>query len=361
MPAARLGELFDELVSRRFEVIGPTLRDGAIGLAPLRGVADLPQGWTHDTGPGRYELRRRPDAAYFGYVVSSASAKRWVHPVRELLWKTTATDEGVSVSGVQSHPARLALVGLRGCDVSGLAVLGGVLGGDTRFAARRDALLVVAVDCVESASTCFCASMGTGPGVDSGFDIALTELLEPEHVFVVRIGSERGGDLLAVLDLEAATAAEIEAVQAGTSAAAASQTRRVIPQGARRVLERSVESARWSELDERCLACGNCTLVCPTCFCVTVEASTSLDGSQTQYERRWDSCFSSDFSYMHGGPVRRSRGARYRQWITHKLSSWYPQFGQSGCVGCGRCITYCPVGIDIVAEAQRFTDDLEHS
>ena len=102
---------------------------------------------------------------------------------------------------------------------------------------------------------------------------------------------------------------------------------------------------------ERCLACGSCTSVCPTCFCVTTEDFTDLAAGLSRRVRRWDSCFSVDFTYIHGGNVRTSIAARYRQWLTHKLGSWHEQFGTPGCVGCGRCITWCPAGIDITEEA----------
>ncbi len=93
-------------------------------------------------------------------------------------------------------------------------------------------------------------------------------------------------------------------------------------------------------------------MACPTCFCTTVEDATDLDGATAERRERWDSCFTSDFSYIHGGAVRPSTGARYRHWITHKLAGWVDQFGSMGCVGCGRCITWCPVGIDITAEVR---------
>jgi sulfhydrogenase subunit beta (sulfur reductase) len=100
----------------------------------------------------------------------------------------------------------------------------------------------------------------------------------------------------------------------------------------------------------RCLGCANCTLACPTCFCASVSDTTDLEGETAARVRRWDSCFTLDHSYIHGGSVRASLRARYRQWLTHKLASWIDQFGVSGCVGCGRCITWCPVGIDITEE-----------
>jgi ferredoxin len=100
-------------------------------------------------------------------------------------------------------------------------------------------------------------------------------------------------------------------------------------------------------------------MACPTCFCTTVDDVTDLTGSQAVRSRRWDSCFSMDFSYIHGGSVRSSGASRYRQWLTHKLASWQDQFGASGCVGCGRCITWCPVGIDLTEEVEAIRQDAE--
>ena len=113
---------------------------------------------------------------------------------------------------------------------------------------------------------------------------------------------------------------------------------------------RNYEHPQWNNVTERCLNCANCTMVCPTCFCTTVEDVTDLTGEHAERWRKWDSCFTMDFSYIHGGSVRSSTQSRYRQWITHKLATWIDQFGTSGCVGCGRCITWCPVAIDITEE-----------
>ena len=117
------------------------------------------------------------------------------------------------------------------------------------------------------------------------------------------------------------------------------------------LLYANAESPIWDAVAERCLSCTNCTAVCPTCFCTSVEDVTDLSGDVAGRERVWDSCFNADFSYIHGGTVRGSTRSRYRQWMTHKLGSWIDQFGMSGCVGCGRCITWCPAAIDITEEA----------
>jgi ferredoxin len=118
------------------------------------------------------------------------------------------------------------------------------------------------------------------------------------------------------------------------------------------LLYRNLEHPRWDEVATRCLSCANCTMVCPTCFCTTVEDVTDLSGEHAERWQRWDSCFTQAFSYVHGGSVRPSTKAKYRQWMTHKLATWLDQFGSSGCVGCGRCITWCPVGIDITEEVR---------
>jgi sulfhydrogenase subunit beta (sulfur reductase) len=126
--------------------------------------------------------------------------------------------------------------------------------------------------------------------------------------------------------------------------------------GIKELLYRNYENPRWDDVAKRCLTCGNCTMVCPTCFCTTVEDITDLTGEHVERWRKLDSCFTMDFSYIHGGSVRSSPRARYRQWMTHKLATWIDQFGTSGCVGCGRCITWCPVGIDITEETGAIRD-----
>jgi ferredoxin len=194
--------------------------------------------------------------------------------------------------------------------------------------------------------------MNSGPKAVGGFDLALTEIIDDGgHRFVVEAGSEPGRELLAELSQREATPEDMAAADAVVAGAAARMGREMpaadeVPA----LLQRNLDHPRWDSVAERCLTCGNCTMVCPTCFCTTVEDLTSLDGAMSERVRHWDSCFTVDFSYLHGGGVRTSPRSRYRQWVTHKLSTWWDQFGTSGCVGCGRCITWCPVGIDITEE-----------
>jgi ferredoxin len=193
--------------------------------------------------------------------------------------------------------------------------------------------------------------MGTGPRCSDGYDLVLTELIgDDRHEFVLVSGSEAGDDLLATIPGRPASQDDHDDVDRTVARTASQMGRFMENEGIKELLYENLQHPRWEEVASRCLACTNCTLVCPTCFCSTTEDSVSLDRAVATRSRRWDSCFTLDFSTVHGVPVRSTTKDRYRQWMTHKLASWYDQFGSSGCVGCGRCITWCPVGIDITEE-----------
>ena len=333
-------ELFAALHRRGYTVIGPRLRDRAIVLDELREAGDLPAGWTDEQEGGHYRVKRRDDAALFGYNVGPHSWKAHQLPPEQRLW--TARDGDVAVEPADER--RYAFLGARSCDLHAIGILDKVL-------RRSEGAFVVAVQCGQAAATCFCSSMGAGPRAQSGFDLALTEVLDGErHYFVAEPGSERGGELLAELPTSSAEDGELAAAQAATDRAVAQMGRSMDTTDIRELLQANLEHPRWDEVAERCLTCGNCTMVCPTCFCTSVEDATDIAGDEVVRVQRWDSCFTVDHSYIHGGNVRGSSRSRYRQWMTHKLSTWWDQFDTSGCVGCGRCITWCPVGIDITEE-----------
>jgi ferredoxin len=352
--------LFESLERRGYSVIGPTVRDGAIVYAELQGVADLPIGLTDEQDGGHYRLRQREDEALFGYNVGPHSWKPFQLPAQRRLWRGRLdTDGNVSdITEERDQPERrYAFLGARSCELHAMGILDRVLLGgphpDPAERAAREGVFIVAVQCGQAGGTCFCASMGTGPTAEAGFDIALTEVIEgARHYFVAQPGSEAGAELLAELPAASAAAAELGAASAAHARAASEMGRELDITDIRELLYRSYEHPRWDEVAERCLTCGNCTMVCPTCFCTSVEDVTDLARSEVERTQRWDSCFTIDYSHIHGGSVRDSARSRYRQWMTHKLATWIDQFGSSGCVGCGRCITWCPVGIDITEEAR---------
>ena len=352
MPAEGLGSLVKALQARGFEVWAALEQGGALSLAPLESVAALPRGRIEAAEAGTVKLIESGRAAYFDHTLPMQGLKRLVSPPEEKLFETGA-DLEIRETAVAAKPK--AVIGARPCDLAALETLTQVFEGgpsrDRRYAARRQALFLVSVNCARPAATCFCNSMGTGPRAESGFDLALTELLDDDaHAFLVEAGSEQGAALLEDLPGKPASDDDRDCAQAVSEAAAAAMTRSMVPD-VESLLKQAYDHPQWQDVAERCLACANCTMVCPTCFCGTVEDRSSLDGATAERWRRWDSCFTLDFSYVHGGAVRKETASRYRQWITHKLSHWHDQFGRSGCVGCGRCIGWCPVGIDITAEA----------
>jgi ferredoxin len=360
LDAAALPRLFDELRARGYVVVGPTIRDGAVMLAELDSAADLPYGWGVRTEAGQYRLRRRTDTAAFAHSAGPQSVKDILHPPRARVWSADRTDGRVTTSG-PDPPPRYAVIGARPCDLAALGVLDRVLSGgacpEPIYTARRDGAFIVAVDCTEPAATCFCTSMGGGPQARTGFDLAMTELTgEGGHRFVVRAGSPAGTEVLAALPTRPAGEGTVAEASEAVAAAARAMTRSMPDESLPDLLAAARESPHWADVASRCLTCGNCTMVCPTCFCTTTEDVTDLTGAHAERWRRWDSCFDLDFSYVHGGSVRRSGESRYRQWISHKLGTWHDQFGSSGCVGCGRCIAWCPAGIDITAEAAALSD-----
>ncbi|HEX7626208.1 MAG TPA: 4Fe-4S dicluster domain-containing protein [Gaiellaceae bacterium] len=350
-----LDRLVGALRTRGFRVLGPTVRDGAIVYDDLDSATELPIGWTDKQEAGTYRVERRADEARFGYAVGPHSWKKFLFPPAVRLWR--ASLNGGPAPTIVEEPldeTPLAFIGVRSCELHAIATQDRVfIGGkhvDRDYAARRDGLFIVAVNCFEPGGTCFCASMGTGPKADAGYDLALTELLDGEHRFLVEAGSDRGLELLAELEGRDAVHADLQAAAASVDAATQKMGRAMDTHDIRDLLMSNLEHPRWEEVASRCLSCSNCTMVCPTCFCTAVEDETDLSGKEATRTRVWDSCFSVDYSYIHGGSVRPSGRSRYRQWMTHKLGTWFDQFGTSGCVGCGRCITWCPVGIDITEE-----------
>jgi ferredoxin len=350
-----LQQLLEALKKRGYHIIAPTMGDGAIVYDEIGSLGDLPAGWTDVQEGGNYRLKKRDDAALFGYVVGPHSWKKFLHPPVLRLWQADRTRESFQIRGEDQEQPRFAFLGVRSCELHAIAVQDRVfLNGphiDLVYQARRQQVFLVAVNCGQAGGTCFCASMNTGPKATSGFDLALTEILQNgRHYFVMEVGSERGAEVAAEIPHRTATPADRGTAESISARTAEQMGRSLDTRGIKELLYSNYEHPRWDDVANRCLSCANCTMVCPTCFCTTVEDVTDLTGEHAERWRKWDSCFTLAFSYLHGGSVRSSTRSRYRQWMTHKLGTWIDQFGTSGCVGCGRCITWCPVGIDITEE-----------
>ena len=361
-----LGALISLLQSRGYATRGPVLRDQAIVHGDIGEVGDLPIG-CHDTqAPGSYRVERGDDREFFGWAVGPQSLKGDFFSARATVWHATSGPDGPE--GLVSERAAappIAFVGARPCELAAAAVLDRVLlGGSVRdpdYAAKRAEAFIVVAECGKPSANCFCSAMGTGPSVETGSDLAITELA-PSGVeshrrtgdvparFLVRANSDAGQSILAELGGQAVEESDWSARDAVLAHAMSVMGDRLNTDDLPALLARNHDHPRWAEVAQRCLACGNCTMVCPTCFCSDFDDVSDLAGGVAR-SRRWSSCFELSHSFIHGGAVRQSVTSRYRQWATHKLSTWHDQFGTSGCVGCGRCITWCPVGIDITEEA----------
>jgi len=359
-----LNGLLKNLSSQGFTNIGPRLvqRDSlnpVFELGQIESIEDLPRGWHEEQGPGRYEVVYRNDHRLFSHSPGANAWKRYLQPPRQRIGDLITIGDISVWKQYKQHRPRYALFGVRPCDARAIFIMDRIFIGaqipDEEYRARRDEMLIIVTHCGETWETCFCESMGSGPRATDGFDIGISEILEEyKHYFILEGATDRGRMLVAEVALREATSDEWNEACKITDRARESLSRTLKTEGLPELLMSSLEHPNWNVVADRCLSCANCTMVCPTCFCSTVEDITGFSTERSERWRRWISCFEEEFSAIHSGVVRSSTRSRYRQWLTHKLATWFDQYGTSGCVGCGRCITWCPVGIDITEEVTKF-------
>jgi sulfhydrogenase subunit beta (sulfur reductase) len=352
LPRASFQVLLDALSQSGYHCVGPRIHDGSIIYGALTRVEELPRGMHDHQTPGRYRLENDASPRLFAWANGPQALKPFLFAPVEPLWRSERAGGVLRFAAIMPSAERLAVIGVRACDLAALRLqdqhfLEGRFT-DPHYTARRANVFIITVHCTHPAETCFCASTGDGPRATQGFDLALSEL---DDGFLVQAGSDAGHMFAARLPLAPATAAQHQATDREIEAAARRQTRRLASRNLRDALFANLDHPRWENVAERCLSCGNCTAVCPTCFCHSEADEAALDGGHSRHLRQWDSCFTQGHSYIHGITIRADTRTRYRQWLTHKLGSWHDQYGRSGCVGCGRCISWCPVGIDITEEA----------
>ncbi|MBN9662604.1 MAG: 4Fe-4S dicluster domain-containing protein [Acidobacteria bacterium] len=350
-----LSLILDQLKHRGYTVLGPKACGNALQWRPLDCLEDLPGGLSTLLAPAQYRLQTGSETCLFGNPGGLDSIKAILHPPRQTITTIRKAGDQLEISQETPPAAKLAFVGIQSCDLAAVAALDRVLlqngEADEVYSANRANAFFLSVHCTQSGPTCFCASMGTGPRAKAGFDIALTERLEGEQPeYLAEAGSSLGAKVLEEAHALPAPPEWMRQSTEATQKAAEAQTRKVNRQAARAVIDSTFEHPRWEQTAKRCLSCGNCTSACPTCFCVNYEEQSSLDLASAQRVRLWDSCFTLSFSYIHGGSIRLTPKSRFRQWVSHKLARWQDQFGVTGCVGCGRCIVWCPAAIDITEE-----------
>lgn len=356
-----LDRLLSRLQSDGYCCMGAAVENDAIVFREFLAAAELPRGLQAVQSPAGYTLTHDPQNRYFAWANGPQAIKPLTFAPHESLWRVEREAQGgLRFEAFTQQPVKTVLIGVRACDLAALALQDAhflrAANPDTHYAARRKALFLIAVQCAEPAATCFCASTGDGPTPQYGFDLSLVELADG---FVVTSGSEAGATVLAALDLENATPGQTQAARQQAKAAATKQQRSLPGRDLRPLLMERLDHARWDDVAARCLSCGNCTAVCPTCFCHAQHDELARGTGDAVHVRQWDSCFNAGHAHLHGHNVRPDTKSRYRQWLVHKLASWHDQYGRSGCVGCGRCISWCPAAIDLTEEVAALAKDGE--
>jgi ferredoxin len=355
-----LPDILAALSSAGYTLVGPQIRDHTIVYDRLDGAEQLPLGCVTEQSPGRFRLHRSAGSRLFDFIPGAASWKQFLFPPRQDLFGLRKNARAWTLTDDAPEPEAFAFVGVRPCELAAIQIQDRVFlrqdFADATYRARRNKVFILAVNCLHPAGTCFCATMGTGPEASSGFDLCLTEL---EDHFLAKIGSALGRGLMQGLATEPASAFHLGVAERMLREAADKATCDIRGATCAEDIMASLEHPHWAEVAQRCLSCGNCTLACPTCFCWDVLDQTNLAGTETRRERVWDSCFNPGYSYQAGGNIRPSIRSRYRQWLSHKFGSWKDQHGVMGCVGCGRCITWCPAGIDTRVEVATLQKEIE--
>ncbi len=354
LPRSSLSQLYDTLSNKGYRVVGPKVDLGAITYTELGSFDELPVGVQEKQAPGSYQLSHTGGVRNFSWANGHSAIKPYVYASTETLWQVSETDNGFVFKPGEPNAPLTAIIGVRACDIAALRIQDQHFLHNTYrdeyYAERREKLFLVGVNCSHCADTCFCESTGDGPEILDGYDLLLDEL---EEGFLIRAGSDEGTTIVNTLATTEASSLQLDEAERQIKSVAASQSTKLLHEDLHAKLLTQLDNPIWDEIAERCLSCGNCTAVCPTCFCHREVEKPELDGKSSSHYREWDSCFNQDHSYIVGEVVRENTKLRYRQWMTHKLATWVEQYDRIGCVGCGRCTTWCPAQIDFVREATR--------
>jgi len=318
-----LAELLDDLLEK-YTVVAPAMRDEVVDVdriqASSEALLDVPNS------------KRTPKSVFF--------------PQSEVMFSyDLGQDEDVKVS---DEPDPAVLFGIRPCDARSFTLLDKVFDDpsypDMYYLQRRENTTVIGAACLHPQSTCFCTSVGGDPFDTRGMDILTVDLGE---AVLVRFITEKGEALLGNDPrLEDATAAETEQVERLAKEAREGIRSEVHTDGVQEKLAGMFEDPFWDELHERCAGCGVCTYLCSTCHCFDIEDETL--GSEGRRIRLWDSCMFSLFTLHTSGHNPRASGKeRMRQRVMHKFCYFPENYEEIACVGCGRCVQYCPVNMDI--------------
>jgi ferredoxin len=351
--------LLSHLKDEGYLSIGPRVKNESLVYEEIERLDDLPQGYSTEQKPGYFRLVREKHDRYFDIIPGAHSWKQFLFPPRIELFSLHKNGKNWENTTGQPEIPSYAFIGVRACELAAIQIQDNIFMRsdftDPIYRARRQRVFIVSVNCTHPAGTCFCTSMGTGPRVKEMFDLNLTEL---DDVFVLTIGSEIARRMMMGIPFEDASGYILTNVEHKLNQAEQQMRRKLDTSDLPELILEHLDHPYWNEIGKRCLSCANCTQVCPTCFCWDTMDEMSLDGKSTKRTRVWDSCFNPGYSHQAGGNTRPTIYSRYRQWLSHKLGTWKQQFGTLGCVGCGRCITWCPAEIDITEEISALRNEV---
>lgn len=348
----QIDTLLSLLKERGYVCVAPRYIEGAINYAKINNASELPWGLTDEQAPAHYKVIQTDQKKAFSFTIPVQSIKPMLFKAKETIWKSKRDENGKLIFEPKVDFEKIAVFGVRACDLRAIETQDRIFMqntfNDVRYIKRRENQFLIAMNCTSSNSNCFCVSLGDGPKAETGFDLSMTEIA---NGFIVESGSVKGSNLLENLNYTVASDNGLNEAELGRKRAISEQIKSIPPiKVVESKLKANLEHERYKNIASRCLSCGNCTNSCPTCFCHTERDEPNISGTVSNHTREWDSCFTLEHSYTHGETYRESLIHRYRQWLTHKFATWRDQFQVKGCVGCGRCITHCPVKIDVTEE-----------
>ena len=319
LSSASLDQLFTALQGNGRRILAPTDRDGRSELNPVSSRAEVAK----------------------DYVQTSLSAKEVVFPKVERLLSYTMAPGQVDLVDAIPHAVPTVVFGIRPCEAAGFKALDAVFNWDYRdsfFNARLEAMTVIGMSCTRKDDACFCTSVGGGPGATLGSDILLTPMGDG---FLAEVLSDKGK---AIVALSPQLFQPVAAPDKATLVVDVPQTFDRPALTAK--LPGMFDSELWAEQSLRCVGCGACAFVCPTCVCFDIQEEA--DKKSGQRLRSWDSCGYHMFTlHASGHNPRETQGQRWRQRIYHKFSYYPERYDTLGCVGCGKCTRACPVDMNI--------------
>ncbi len=352
--------LLSHLKEEGYLPVGPRVKNESLVYEEIERLEDLPQGYGTEQKPGYFRLVREKHTRYFDVIPGAHSWKQFLFPSKIELFSLHKNGKDWENTTPQAETPNYAFIGVRACELAAIQIQDNIFMRsdftDPIYRARRQRVFILAVNCTHPVETCFCTSMGTGPRTKEMFDLSLTEL---DDVFVLTIGSQIARRMMTGIPFEDASGYILTNVEHRLNHAEQQMRRKLDTSDLPDLILEHLDHPYWNEIGKRCLSCANCTQVCPTCFCWDTQDEMSLDGNSTKRTRVWDSCFNPGYSYQAGGNTRPTIYSRYRQWLSHKLGTWKQQYGTLGCVGCGRCITWCPAEIDITEEIAALRNEVK--